>query len=163
MALDSMMISDGEHEEDVLDLGDELPMDEDVLELSEPIPEPTPEPEPEPVFELPKVQEDVVDFQPPPEPEPYFEPPPPPKAPEEPLVSPHVAHASTNLLAELARAVARERGIGVGVGGGITLEDMVRELLRPILKDWLDANLPYLIERMVKQEIERMVDRTSKY
>ena len=40
---------------------------------------------------------------------------------------------------------------------------MVGEMLRPILKDWLDANLPYLIERMVKKEIERMVDRSTQY
>jgi len=34
---------------------------------------------------------------------------------------------------------------------------MVRELLRPHLKEWLDAHLPRLVERMVKDEINRLV------
>ncbi len=38
-----------------------------------------------------------------------------------------------------------------------TLEDMSRELLRPMLKAWLDENLPALVERLVKAEIERVV------
>jgi uncharacterized protein len=40
---------------------------------------------------------------------------------------------------------------------GRTLEDMVRELLRPHMKEWLDANLPRLVERMVRDEIARLV------
>jgi len=38
-----------------------------------------------------------------------------------------------------------------------TLEDMSRDLLRPMLKSWLDENLPALVERLVKAEIERVV------
>jgi uncharacterized protein len=37
-----------------------------------------------------------------------------------------------------------------------TLEDLVREMLRPMLKAWLDDNLPGLVERMVRAEIERV-------
>jgi cell pole-organizing protein PopZ len=37
-----------------------------------------------------------------------------------------------------------------------TLEDLVREMLRPMLKSWLDDNLPNLVERIVKAEIERV-------
>lgn len=37
-----------------------------------------------------------------------------------------------------------------------TLEDLVREMLRPMLKSWLDDNLPSLVERIVKAEIERV-------
>lgn len=37
-----------------------------------------------------------------------------------------------------------------------TLEDLVKELLRPMLKEWLDDNLPSMVERMVRQEIERI-------
>jgi cell pole-organizing protein PopZ len=37
-----------------------------------------------------------------------------------------------------------------------TLEDLVREMLRPMLKSWLDDNLPGLVERIVKAEIERV-------
>ncbi|HVV42225.1 MAG TPA: DUF2497 domain-containing protein [Nitrobacter sp.] len=37
-----------------------------------------------------------------------------------------------------------------------TLEDLVREMLRPMLKSWLDDNLPGLVERIVRAEIERV-------
>ncbi|WP_430512622.1 PopZ family protein [Pannonibacter phragmitetus] len=38
-----------------------------------------------------------------------------------------------------------------------TLEDLVKEMLRPMLKSWLDQNLPVMVERLVRQEIERVV------
>jgi uncharacterized protein len=37
-----------------------------------------------------------------------------------------------------------------------TLEDLVREMLRPLLKSWLDDNLPSMVERLVRAEIERV-------
>jgi cell pole-organizing protein PopZ len=37
-----------------------------------------------------------------------------------------------------------------------TLEDLVKEMMRPMLKSWLDENLPGLVERLVKAEIERL-------
>ena len=37
-----------------------------------------------------------------------------------------------------------------------TLDDLVSDMLQPMLKEWLDENLPTLVERMVKQEIDRM-------
>ncbi len=37
-----------------------------------------------------------------------------------------------------------------------TLEDLVREMLRPMLKSWLDDNLPGMVERIVRAEIERV-------
>ena len=37
-----------------------------------------------------------------------------------------------------------------------TLEDLVKEMLRPMLKGWLDENLPTIVERMVRAEIERV-------
>src|SRR6185312_5101433 len=37
-----------------------------------------------------------------------------------------------------------------------TLEDLVKEMLRPMLKSWLDDNLPNLVERIVRDEIERV-------
>ncbi|WP_158541600.1 DUF2497 domain-containing protein [Pelagibacterium lacus] len=39
---------------------------------------------------------------------------------------------------------------------GLTIEAMIREMLRPMLKDWLDENLPSMVERIVTQEIERV-------
>jgi len=41
-------------------------------------------------------------------------------------------------------------------GDGITVEELVREMLKPILKDWLDRNLPPMVEELVRQEIERV-------
>lgn len=40
--------------------------------------------------------------------------------------------------------------------GGVTVEAMIREMLRPMLKDWLEENLPSMVERIVAQEIERV-------
>jgi cell pole-organizing protein PopZ len=40
-----------------------------------------------------------------------------------------------------------------------TLEDLVREMLKPMLKAWLDANLPDMVERLVRAEIERLSRR----
>jgi cell pole-organizing protein PopZ len=45
--------------------------------------------------------------------------------------------------------------------GGLTIEDIVREEIKPILKSWLDSHLPTLVERIVRSEIERLVDRTQ--
>ena len=39
---------------------------------------------------------------------------------------------------------------------GRTLEDVVRELLRPLLQQWLDANLPGIVEAAVQAEVERI-------
>lgn len=43
-----------------------------------------------------------------------------------------------------------------------TLEGLVADLLRPMLKDWLDANLPAIAERLVKQEIERIAAQSAR-
>lgn len=40
-----------------------------------------------------------------------------------------------------------------------TLDGLVRELLRPMLKEWLDANLPELVERIVTREVARAIGR----
>lgn len=44
-------------------------------------------------------------------------------------------------------------------GESNTLEGLVREMLRPMLKEWLDARLPEMVETMVKKEIDRIVGR----
>jgi hypothetical protein len=54
--------------------------------------------------------------------------------------------------------VSSERGSQV-YRGGPSIEDVVREEIRPILKDWLDTHLPPLVERLVRAEIERVVNR----
>lgn len=42
------------------------------------------------------------------------------------------------------------------VQNSLTLDDLVREMLRPMLKAWLDDNLPNMVERLVRAEIERV-------
>lgn len=46
------------------------------------------------------------------------------------------------------------------VAGSDTLEGLVREMLRPVLKEWLDANLPRIVEAMVSREIARITGKT---
>ena len=71
--------------------------------------------------------------------------------------------ASTDILAELARAILDRRDIAVDdAGKNMTLEGMVREMLKPLLREWLDRNLPYLIERLVKKEIDTMINRAER-
>jgi cell pole-organizing protein PopZ len=41
-------------------------------------------------------------------------------------------------------------------GSGTTLEGMLADMLRPMLKEWLDENLPSVVERMVEKEISRI-------
>jgi cell pole-organizing protein PopZ len=47
-------------------------------------------------------------------------------------------------------------GAMTAIGSGQTVEAMIRELLRPMLKEWLDENLPSVVERMVEKEIARI-------
>ncbi|MAF97413.1 MAG: hypothetical protein CMH26_02125 [Micavibrio sp.] len=53
---------------------------------------------------------------------------------------------------ELVKKTAIERG-------GITLEEIVRSELNPMLRDWLDKNLPSIIERLVQEELDRIAKR----
>lgn len=84
------------------------------------------------------------------------EPPAPP--PAEALMAPAVAAATTAALGQLLRTVAAERSAPVHRGGP-SIEDVVREELRPLLKAWLDQHLPPLVERLVRAEIERVAGR----
>ncbi|MDG5748061.1 DUF2497 domain-containing protein [Qipengyuania sp. XHP0207] len=45
--------------------------------------------------------------------------------------------------------------------GETSLEGLVREMLRPMLREWLDANLPGMVEEMVKAEIARIAGKRS--
>ena len=78
-----------------------------------------------------------------------------------PLVSQRAAENSTDVLSQLARAILDRRDIAVAARD-VTLESMVREMLRPLLREWLDRNLPYLIERLVKKEIDVMINRAER-
>jgi cell pole-organizing protein PopZ len=37
-----------------------------------------------------------------------------------------------------------------------SLDEIAEDMLRPMLRDWLDDNLPTLVERLVREEIERV-------
>jgi len=74
------------------------------------------------------------------------------------LLAPETAAAATTSVGNLMRTLASERTLQVHRDGP-TIEDIVREELRPMLKQWLDANLPDLVERLVRAEIERVVRR----
>lgn len=93
-------------------------------------------------------------------------PPPPPRAEEkDDLVSSRAASAAAGALAGLAAASRKPESGGVaGLGNGsMTLEEIVRSEMRPILKAWLDEHLPPLVERLVQREIKRItrqVDET---
>ena len=129
--------------------------------------EPAPEPEPAPVAAEP---EPVLAAAPEPEPEPVHEEEaleltekvethgdldvfttPEPAAPEpvEALVSERVATAAASSFGALSAAIAMPKG-------DRTLEDVVRELLRPLLQQWLDDNLPTIVQQSVEAEVERI-------
>lgn len=74
------------------------------------------------------------------------------------LIGATAAAAASAAVAQLMRTVAAERAAPV-YRGGPSIEDVVREELRPLLKDWLDNHLPPLVERLVRAEIERVVGR----
>ena len=74
------------------------------------------------------------------------------------LIAPAAAAAAAASMGSLLRAVSSERGSPV-YRGGPSIEDVVREEIRPILKDWLDTHLPPMVERLVRAEIERVVNR----
>ena len=82
------------------------------------------------------------------------------------LLSEPTSTMSTRALSDLAFALdeggrrSGEDSFPLG-NGDRTVEDLVRELLRPMLRDWLDANLPDLVQRLVRKEIKEMVRRAE--
>ncbi len=145
-----------EAEEDVLELTDRVeeegegtsPMaiadDLMILDREEEVaPEPEPEPEPEPVFEA----------APEPAPAPRPAPAPAPVEDEDTLLAEPAASAAAGAFAALTE------NLRVSSDNGQTLEGIVRELMRPMLKQWLDENLPSIVEAKVQEEIERVARR----
>lgn len=76
------------------------------------------------------------------------------------LVDPSAAAAAASSVGSLMRTLAAERSAAAWRGGP-TLEDLVRDEMRPLLKSWLDTHLPPLVERLVRAEIERVVGRSE--
>jgi cell pole-organizing protein PopZ len=73
------------------------------------------------------------------------------------LISEDAAAASRQSLAALS--ALRERSETASAGDG-PLEAVVREMLKPMLKDWLDRNLPEMVEELVTREIARIVGKS---
>ncbi|MEX6634677.1 DUF2497 domain-containing protein [Hyphococcus lacteus] len=51
------------------------------------------------------------------------------------------------------------QSVRISEGPGRTLEDIVVEMLRPMVKEWLDANLPAIVEEKVEEEVQRVARR----
>jgi uncharacterized protein len=147
--------------------GDVLELQPPPAEVKAPIPPPPPKPEPvvakappPVVFDEPEeiapppraIEEDLIVMErtpePPPAPRPVLKPEWTPSAQQEPLVSEPVAHKTAGELGKLMGSMF--------VSTGNTLDDVVRQLLKPMLKEWLDANLPQIVEAEVAKEIDRI-------
>jgi cell pole-organizing protein PopZ len=137
-------------EEDVLELTDAIeaaaPLEtHGDIDVYEPMPEPetawAPEPEPAPVFSAPE-----------PEPEPYVPPPQPSysaPAQDDDLIGSAAAAATASAFGRLEAALSMP-------APGRSLDDVVRELLKPLLKQWLDENLPRIAEAKVAEAVEKL-------
>ncbi len=159
---------------DVLDL---QPPPAPVAEAKAAAPKPVTQPEPIPaVFEEPEeytpppraLDDDlmVMDDEPSfaePEPAPTIAAAPPPVAPQPAPAAPKAEWrpieqqtlTSEPVASQAAGALSKLMG-SMLVSSGATLDDVVRELLKPMLKQWLDANLPQIVEAEVAKEIDRI-------
>lgn len=148
--------------------------DEEPAQGSSKVAAPAPAPAPKPdVLDLTEVIRDepeediIIDLQ---EHEEEELPPPPPPPPRKPapvaepelddssILTDHAAHAALQGFARLAARTPVERQSHLA---GITLEDIVRDLMRPMLRDWLDQNLPPLIEKLVAKELQRLARKAE--
>ncbi|WKL56836.1 DUF2497 domain-containing protein [Asticcacaulis sp. ZE23SCel15] len=137
-------------------------------------PEPAPEPEPEPMaaFEEDEPEDDVLELTEPyvaapvasigdldayepavapapkPEPKPVFSAPEPDFGASR-LVSDRTESTAANAFGALTNALLVPKD-------GRTLEDVLKELMRPMLQDWLDKNLASIVEEQVRLEVERI-------
>ena len=150
----------------------------------EPEPEPEPEPDPEPAVEEVDDDDDddildLTDMEAPdpeplfeeqaykePEPEPVAPPVSPSPAPPTPatanLVSPPQAGEASGSFERLTEKLNEDYSeLPIG-NGAVTLEGLTRELMRPMLKEWLDQHLPMTVERLVREEIERLVMQSQR-
>lgn len=101
---------------------------EDEIEVEYEEPAPPPQPAPKAAPAAPKAEWRPMD--------------------QETLTSEPVASQTAGALSKLMGSML--------VSSGATLDDVVRELLKPMLKQWLDANLPQIVEAEVAKEIDRI-------
>ena len=145
---------------DVVDPVAELEVDDDddddeVLDLTD-----MDVADPEPLFEQQAYQAPVPPVAAP-------EPPPPPPSPapqhnQDKLVSTSQASETIDEFTKLGNKLYEDvKELPIG-NGAVTLEELTRELVRPMLKEWLDQHLPITVERLVREEIERLVMQSQR-
>ena len=116
--------------------------------------------DPEPLFEQQAYQAPVPPVAAP-------EPPPPPPSPapqhnQDKLVSTSQASETIDEFTKLGNKLYEDvKELPIG-NGAVTLEELTRELVRPMLKEWLDQHLPITVERLVREEIERLVMQSQR-
>jgi cell pole-organizing protein PopZ len=78
----------------------------------------------------------------------------------EPLVSEPSAAAAKDAFQNLLNAAAEKKRSSIEphpFRNGDTVEDIVAEMLKPLLKEWLDSNLPKMVQNLVEKEIKKLV------
>ena len=137
----------------------------DILDLTEqmaaPMPQPAPAPKPAPQFRTIDGSFDVSYEEEKPAPQMPAQQMPEARAPSPSEDNPYRGDARSNQLLSSVTSAAVDSAFNtlaqtVLVQNARTLEDLVREMLRPMLKAWLDDNLPGMVERLVRAEIERV-------
>ena len=133
---------------------DEDDEDDEVLDLTD-----MDAADPEPLFEEQAYQAPVSE---PPSPQPIQPPISAPVEEKESLVSTPQATETMDEFARLGNKLYEDvQELPIG-NGAVTLEGLVRELIRPMLKEWLDQHLPITVERLVREEIERLVMQSQR-
>ena len=72
------------------------------------------------------------------------------------IVGDTAAASAASAFAGLAAAMRPADPATPSLGSGLTIDDLARALLRPMLKEWLDAHLPGIVETEVRKEVERI-------
>lgn len=76
------------------------------------------------------------------------------------LVGDDISTAVVSTIGSLVNSISNERSVTIS-RAGVTIEDVIREEIKPLLKAWLNTHLPVLVERVVRAEIARVVERTK--
>ncbi|EKS39976.1 PopZ family protein [Afipia clevelandensis] len=128
--------------------------EDDVFELTEQMA--VPEPAPQPVFNKIEPDDDLEFAETPVAEIPAPRPTPPRSFEREPVRETPVQQIMSGSTVSAVESAFNALQNTVLSNNARTLEDLVKEMLRPMLKSWLDDNLPNLVERIVKAEIERV-------
>lgn len=119
---------------------------DDVLELTHPLEDPS--------MDIPKSAKSI--------PSPQKKSCPPPSPSQDTLVSDNVFSKAAIAFEALSEAVRNKEILEEHQGaGGQRVDDLMKEIMRPYIKNWLDQNLPSLVERLVQKEIAKLVQSTE--